>query len=771
MKLRVFFISLLLFGPMAPSISATPPKSGSTCAKTGLTQNYKGKKYTCVKSGKKLLWDSGVIIKQAAPQPSPSKTTIPAPVPSSSIKPLPSSSPSSSTNPSTSPVPTQSSTPSPSSSSIEDTGKIPDFTDVTVSSTGETTADFSFKATNYLSYRYFVVLLSDLNGKEVQSSSIINGNADSQIIKIINLECSRINYYEVRVTVYSGINGKGNPRTGGAKIPSTGTCATPRPKFTDSYVEPSRSSRSLDTCKIQEASAIRKTVGAFSSGTAKLEAISGFPLTQSRLPAKGTMRMIAIPVDWSDLPGESNFLETWRNQFNIFTEWVELASQGNLKVDVSIHDKWIRLSGRSTSYAVPFSEAYPQSGDFWRKAIPTVDPLIDFTSYQVAVFILPAGQTVVRESVQELYPYGAIKDSPPKEGNLIGFIGAGSYFENWNVSRWSYLPHELGHLIDFAHGGSGRDSGEMGGYDIMFSQDGPFRTFSGWWRFLADWFKEDQVFCDVVENFKDLNISLVPLDSKQSGIKLAMIKISPTKILILESRRFSKFDNLKRQAFFQKERDPEFWDGLFVYTYDASQGHLQNFLTPIASNLALAEYNWDGRTRYISYASEVTEHAGLKITLNQSGNYDSVNIRLMEVSELAQPRPTPSPAPSPVVEDFDIEPFVVGGAIRTSETTGVSTWYGQNFRSYRIYVVPLSNPGATPFFDSGIVNDYRSPIKVTLKNLVCNRDLVEIAIFYSGLSGKGKSIRVEQSAALSAVNIDDKGNCQGYWTNGAVGLG
>ena len=189
MRLRVGLICLTLMASTSTSLAVTPPKSGATCIKVGSVLTYGGKKYTCIKSGKKIVWDAGV---PTSPQPAPSKTTIPTPVPTSSIKPIPTSSPSPSSDSSSSPVPTQSSTPNPSPSSIEDTGKIPDFTDVTVSSTGETTADFSFKATNYLSYRYFVLLVSDLNGKEVQSSSIINGNADSQIIKITNLECSQI---------------------------------------------------------------------------------------------------------------------------------------------------------------------------------------------------------------------------------------------------------------------------------------------------------------------------------------------------------------------------------------------------------------------------------------------------------------------------------------------------------------------------------------------------------------------------------------------------
>jgi hypothetical protein len=47
--------------------------------------------------------------------------------------------------------------------------------------------------------------------------------------------------------------------------------------------------------------------------------------------------------------------------------------------------------------------------------------------------------------------------------------------------------------------------------------------------------------------------------------------------------------------------------------------------------------------------------------------------------------------------------------------------------------------------------------------------LTEVAVFYSGLDGKGKSTRIEQSSALSAVNIGGDGKCTGYWTNGAQG--
>ena len=80
MKRGVLGITLLLTISLLPAHSATPPKSGSTCTKQGATKTYQGKKYTCIKSGKKLIWDKGASIAK--------------PIPSSSISPLPQASPS-----------------------------------------------------------------------------------------------------------------------------------------------------------------------------------------------------------------------------------------------------------------------------------------------------------------------------------------------------------------------------------------------------------------------------------------------------------------------------------------------------------------------------------------------------------------------------------------------------------------------------------------------------------------------------------------------------
>lgn len=67
---------------LIPAYSATPPKAGSACPKQGATQIYQSKKFTCIKSGKKLVWNKGVVIKTPAPTPIPTPSPTPSPSPS-----------------------------------------------------------------------------------------------------------------------------------------------------------------------------------------------------------------------------------------------------------------------------------------------------------------------------------------------------------------------------------------------------------------------------------------------------------------------------------------------------------------------------------------------------------------------------------------------------------------------------------------------------------------------------------------------------------------
>ncbi len=79
MKIRLRYLSLLLpLVLIATPLYAATPKASAKCSKAGITSTYAGKKYTCIKSGKKLVWNKGVRLSVpkpfATPSPSPSPT-------------------------------------------------------------------------------------------------------------------------------------------------------------------------------------------------------------------------------------------------------------------------------------------------------------------------------------------------------------------------------------------------------------------------------------------------------------------------------------------------------------------------------------------------------------------------------------------------------------------------------------------------------------------------------------------------------------------------
>lgn len=89
------FLVLTLAGP----VQAATPKAGAKCTKAGATATAADKKFTCIKSGNKLVWNKGVTVKAAAKpelnpvikpvEPTPAAKPTATPVPSSTPTPTP----------------------------------------------------------------------------------------------------------------------------------------------------------------------------------------------------------------------------------------------------------------------------------------------------------------------------------------------------------------------------------------------------------------------------------------------------------------------------------------------------------------------------------------------------------------------------------------------------------------------------------------------------------------------------------------------------------
>jgi hypothetical protein len=80
----LLFAFILILVPVT-AVSAQKASPGSTCKVYKQKTTNQNKVFTCIKSGKKLVWNKGTIVRKPAPTPTSTPTSTPTPTPTSTL--------------------------------------------------------------------------------------------------------------------------------------------------------------------------------------------------------------------------------------------------------------------------------------------------------------------------------------------------------------------------------------------------------------------------------------------------------------------------------------------------------------------------------------------------------------------------------------------------------------------------------------------------------------------------------------------------------------
>jgi M6 family metalloprotease-like protein len=389
---------------------------------------------------------------------------------------------------------------------------------------------------------------------------------------------------------------------------------------TEKYFAPTTSSASTDDCKLIENSVERNKYNAI---------FSAFPAIGGNFEPTGTFKVALVPIDWADLPGEPNPLARATDQMKIFTEWFDTVSEGKVKFVWSAYDKYVRIPGSAQTYKQSQSGAGDQLAN---AAIAAADPFVDFTGVRAVYFLPPKDQKVFNESSQAFKDLNLSAPIPTNEGSIMNYALAGAYFDVAPRNYWSYWAHETGHMFklpDLKYNWNNWGQvdlpvpiGPFSGFDMLSNQDGPSRTLSSWLRWIIGWLPTESLYCQNYASLAKTTIMLNPIDNRTAGIKSAMIKISPTKIIAVESRRPASFDC----------PDPTNRPGVLVYIVDATIGHGEGTqtLVPPASRGLPSRFGTrcatPGILDAILNAGDSVTTNGVTVKLVKSDKYDTVEI-------------------------------------------------------------------------------------------------------------------------------------------------
>lgn len=324
----------------------------------------------------------------------------------------------------------------------------------------------------------------------------------------------------------------------------------------------------VENCKIQDAS--NPYVGVYGGAL-----YGGFINKQMPIPSSGTVTWYLVPIDFTDLKGETNWRSRVDQQMRLLSEYYELVSYGKLNIKWKIYDNWLTMPGDQAKFQIKLSGDYITTENFWKEAISLADSKIDFTGVQVVNFLLPKNQSVIKESAQGFPWTGDINKYNSSDGKLAAFTILGEFFEGISRTYWSYWAHEYGHTLGIPHISGSRSTSTFQPYDLMGNQDSR-RELSGWSRFaVTKWLEDKWVFCKDKLNITSELVNLSDLNSREDGNKLVVIPLSTTKALLVESRADTKFvgsDSVRGNT-----------EGVLVYVYDATLGHNSEYLFPVSS--------------------------------------------------------------------------------------------------------------------------------------------------------------------------------------------
>lgn len=527
MRLKIIAVFAIILSISLPSaLFGANPKAGTKCLKAGLTLNYQGKKYTCIKSGKNLIWNKGISI---------SSTTH-----TSKSDPSPTSSPS----------PTKPMT-------LEEANKLR-------------------------------ISLDPLSDKPCSKENEKIPNIQGELI-CLNWNGGPLKWIQNWLPPTSPTPSPSKSSANNEAPISGGQCEALGSRVSLTGIELECryvSGAKLNWMRINNSSANFLTVSSPNGvKPCQLEApgvgngFVGFPvsLTRNAMPSKGINHVVIVPIDFSDYVGEKDLTSILKYQSENLKGWVDYFSNGKLNMDIKTINHWVRAPQKAAFYSRTQGDFRGIDGN--KKLAAIAQEYIDFITNEIdltgiaTVYILYPENMGVIET--DLVP--RTTQFKTKEGERVLSVFARSAYDyGEKTPQWVFWIHESGH--DW--GLLGHTPGNGWRMNIMTNQSGDSATLSAWERFLLDWMPANSVYCNSKSNLTKETLSLSALEIADNKTKMVAITLDSKRVLVIESHAIGKWSEV-----FEKNKFPKGFYGVMAYVVDTSYTGETIYVTPLGAAL------------------------------------------------------------------------------------------------------------------------------------------------------------------------------------------
>jgi hypothetical protein len=311
----------------------------------------------------------------------------------------------------------------------------------------------------------------------------------------------------------------------------------------------------------------------------------------------GTIEVAVVFVDFPDVPGGSSELSEHIAEIKKAAEWYSWFSQGNVKYNLRIADRWVRAPKTSENYfwLHPGKPGVQMMSDIDIAATyrSLAGSVVDTSGVTTVWAVLPKAITAIDEG----FAYRAFPG--------VFSVGSDSYKARTPI--WQHFVHETLH----SHGALGH-SPKNSQIGLFWNTGSAGATLNSWDAMTLGWMKQENVYCVSADNMSAQSMTLVPIEREQAGLRSVIVKLSEYEALVVESHRKDKWS----------ERWPVGTTGVSVMRIDTRLDTVWDLGSSTGKYVIPAqEHSLD----FLKLGQSITTD-GVKISVVQSGDNDQVKI-------------------------------------------------------------------------------------------------------------------------------------------------
>ena len=293
---------------------------------------------------------------------------------------------------------------------------------------------------------------------------------------------------------------------------------------------------------------------------------AGFPKVRTRLPSYGRIRALIVPVDFSDVPGVDDPVTFFKPIAEGVRDFFFNSSYGRLAFDFEILPNWVRVPFLATKYKLGSNVGAGDPVGYRKEIVDLTESLIDYNQYDAVYFLVPKQMPMSVMGWGPAITYPIMTSTGYITNGATG--GADMYLpQNGTYAARNWMVHETGHAFGLYDEDLDHASATLGNWGVMAnSWSRNAIELGGWDRYLQGWLGDSQVSCLPLDSLTKAGttVKLSPLVRQTPETKVAMVPLSTSKILVMESRKSEGFDVIAAGR-----------EGVLVYTVDMKIGQLK----------------------------------------------------------------------------------------------------------------------------------------------------------------------------------------------------